>query len=277
MIGPVPVSDLHTHPALQLRDPALIQNTRARTVEERAIAGQRDDLARSMRDNPRGRITPLDVADVKGKLWITDGHQRWEAAKIAGRSMLPCRVQCMTWADAMRAARRANTTARALPLATAMKCEAAWRDMGELTGWTGGDPGQCAREIAGLHVLDRKTTTKMRKWLVSGCIVPDTFPADKRDPETGWPYYSAACEYMRKRFIAEEVADDPELDKERQACLLMLDQVEKKRMDELAKFPRRVQAWAKASHLAMLEHEARRWRDACDDATDDAADAGDPY
>lgn len=265
----VPITELHTHPALQLRDPSLIRNTRGRVAEERAIARHRDDLARSMQANPRSKIAPLDVADVKGKLWITDGHQRWEAAKIAGRDALPCRVTCMTWAEAMRAARRANTTARALPLAPAMKCEAAWRDMGERTGWTGGDPGQCARELAGVHTLDRKTTTKMRKWLVKGWVVPDAFLPDDRDPETGWPYYTAACERVRDRFDGDDESVAPEVAAERLACLRVLDAAEQQREAGLAKFPKRIQTWAKQTHLNTLAREGRLWRDACDDAVGD--------
>lgn len=120
-------------------------------------------------------------------LYVLDGHHRVSAYSQAGRSAIPCRVQQMSYRDALMLSKLANCNHRAMKMHEEQRLDAAWQWMILASEGAKRPLPKTAslRSIASMFDIDKNTVQRMKKRLRE--VRLDDYDQTKRAPETGWP------------------------------------------------------------------------------------------
>jgi len=133
------------------------------------------------------QLEPVLVADIKGGLFVVDGHHRLKAYSLALRQTIPARVCPMRRCEAVLASKLVNVSARALEMHREQRADAAWQYLTTVTriGADGLPKGESLRTVAGLFGIGKDTVRTMLCRLPK--VNPKEYSEASYDPGTGFP------------------------------------------------------------------------------------------
>lgn len=189
----VPLSELVFHKEFQPRAPELIPERHWHGTQCRS-SEHVDSLLRKLQSRADYQLDPILLAYIDDELcplpsglYIIDGHHRVAAYSQARRCEIPCRVQPMSYRDALMASKLANCTHRAMKMHEEQRLDAAWQWM-VLVSDGGKRPlpkDASLRNIAAMFDIDKNTVQRMKKRLIE--VKPDDYDHTVKASETGWP------------------------------------------------------------------------------------------
>lgn len=189
----ISLSDLFVRAEFQPRSIELIPHRHWHGVKSRS-SDHVDSLLRKLQSRADYQLDPILVAYIDDELcllssglYVIDGHHRIAAYSQAGRSDIPCRVQSMSYRDALMLSRLANCNHRAMKMHEEQRLDAAWQWM-VLASNYGTRPlpkSASLRNVATMFDIDKNTVQRMKKRLSE--VNPDNYDSAKKAPETGWP------------------------------------------------------------------------------------------
>ncbi|MGY0557092.1 hypothetical protein [Lysobacter sp. A421] len=197
---------IKTHPALQVRDPALLK-LRERTRQEDQSEMHVHDMALLLKADPKAELVPLHLADVGGELFVVDGHHRLRSYTRAKRDQVPAQVRAMTMVQASHASKLANVAGAKLEMRPTQKRNALWHHLAVITdrGTDGLPKGVSLRTLGGRFAVSPETVRSMLKRLPE--VDPTTFPPEHLDAITGWPHWPRVCATVRNGMYQEMSPD----------------------------------------------------------------------
>lgn len=203
----LPLASLVTDEALQPREAHMVPFREQTRVEARS-AEHVGTMRLALEAAQHVELEPLLVADVAGRLLVVDGHHRLKAYRLAGRESVPCRVGSMDHRGAVLVSKLVNCSARSLEMHPRQRTDAAWQYLAAVTrqGADGLPVGESLRKIAARFGISRATPQRM--WRKLPKVDPKAYPAEKRDPGTGFPRWQAVCDW-RKQTDDDETGEAP--------------------------------------------------------------------
>lgn len=189
----IPLAELLFHNGFQPRLPDLLPARHWSGVMSRS-SEHVDSLLRKLQSRSDFQLDAILVAYIDEErsplvngLYVLDGHHRVSAYSQAGRSAIPCRVQQMSYRDALMLSKLANCNHRAMKMHEEQRLDAAWQWMVIASGGAKRPLPKSAslRNIASMFDIDKSTVQRMKKRL--GEVNPDDYERAIRAPETGWP------------------------------------------------------------------------------------------
>lgn len=188
-----PLSELIFHKGFQPRTPELIPERHWCGTQSRS-SEHVDSLLRKLQSRADYQLDPILVAYIDealcplpSGLYVIDGHHRVAAYSQAGRNSIPCRVQPMSYLDALMASKLANCNHRAMKMHEEQRLDAAWQWM-VLASDGGKRPlpkDASLRNVAAMFDIDKNTVQRMKRRLRE--VKPDDYDHTVKAPETGWP------------------------------------------------------------------------------------------
>lgn len=181
----LPLSSLKTNEALQPRDGRLVpfrQQLRTERDSEEHTGIMRLALEAAL----AVQLEPVLVAEIKGSLFIVDGHHRLRAYQLAKRETIHARVLPMSHHEAVLVSKLVNLGARALKMHCEQRRDAGWQYLAEVThrGARGLPAGESIRSVAGQFGMGKSTVELMLQMLPR--VNPKNYEGHL-DPGTGWP------------------------------------------------------------------------------------------
>lgn len=163
------------------------------------------DLASKLCD---GRdLDPLLVANIRGTLYLIDGHHRLRAYRRERRRSVPVRIRDSTKAEAIMASKAVNCDGVKLPMHPEQQREAAWQYLAMRTdqGRRTLPEGESLRSIGRTFGTSKDTVAAMLRKLPK--VNPGDYSEDARDPGTGWPQWKHVKGNAWRDAAAEVPAD----------------------------------------------------------------------
>lgn len=175
---------------MQPRDTALL-NARDRVRQDDQSELHIRDMAELLKADPRAELVPVELADIRGALYVVDGHHRLKAYRQAKRTAAPARIRPMTWHEASHTSKLANLTLAKMEMRPAQKRNALWHHLAFLTDFGRRPlPEEVAlKKTAGHFGVSRNTLRSMVRRLPE--VDPKAYPDEQRDAITGWPHWKA--------------------------------------------------------------------------------------
>lgn len=200
----VPLRDIKTDAGLQPRAleiaPAKGRDRLEKDSEEH-VARMRADLEA----HPAKETEAVLLAEIKGGLYVVDGHHRLRAYKRAGRSTIPARIMAVSRHEAAIVSKLVNCDGVKLPMHKAQAAEAAWQYLPHVTGQgrLPRTPDDSLRSLEGRFGVSRSTLARMEGRLPN--VVLANFDSPSLDPATRWPRWT----YVKGNAIRDRFADVP--------------------------------------------------------------------
>lgn len=189
----ISLSDLLLHIGFQPRALVVVAERHWHGVKSRGLE-HIDSLLRKLQSRVGYQLDPILVAYINedscpllSGLYVIDGYHRLTAYSQAGRNEIPCRVQPMSYRDALMTSKLANCHHRAMKMHEEQRLEAAWQWMIIASEGAKQPLPKTAslRNIASMFDIDKNTVQRMKKRLRE--VKPDSYDFEKQAPETGWP------------------------------------------------------------------------------------------
>lgn len=188
-----PLSELLFHSVFQPRAIEVVAHRHLYGVKSRSVEHV-DSLLRKLQSRTDYQLDPILAAYIDEEpcplpsgLYVIDGHHRVTAYSQASRRDIPCRVQLMSYRDALMISKLANCHHRAMKMHEEQRLEAAWQWMIIASDGAKHPLPKTAslRSIASMFDIDKNTVQRMKKRLRE--VNPDNYDPAKKAPETDWP------------------------------------------------------------------------------------------
>jgi hypothetical protein len=125
------LAEVRTDTSLQPRSDACISLAHVRSEMKRSEDHARVIAARLL--TPAVELEPILVGRTEGSLFVVDGHHRWQASRLAGRSHVPAKVMEIDWTDAVMVSKVVNFGAEKMGMHHGQRQDACWQLLAQQT------------------------------------------------------------------------------------------------------------------------------------------------